>query len=294
MRTACCLPVLFALLVAFSLPSRAQEKPYFITYSHDMEEPGNFEVETATAIGTPRGGGRFFGTAVEFEYGVKAWWTTEVYLEGQNTQHDSTVFTGFRWENRFRLLPREHWINPVLYVEFEDINGANKSLREVVGHDGNDDLIDPNAISRAERKREVELKLILSSNFKGWNVSENIIFEKNLSNSPWEFGYAWAASRPLKLVASARACSFCREKFSAGVEMYGGLGDRYTPGLHDTSHYFGPAILWNAPHGFTLKFSPQFGLNDHSVPRIYRVGVSYEINQIFSRMGSRKSNGDSK
>jgi len=98
----------------------------------------------------------------------------------------------------------------------------------------------------------------------------------------------------LKLAASARACSLCREKLSAGSEMYGGLGDRYTPGLHNTSHYFGPSILWNAPHGFTVKFSPQFGLNDHSVSRIYRIGVSYEINQIFSRMGFGKSNGGSK
>ena len=32
----------------------------------------------------------------EFEYGVKAWWTTELYLDGQTTFHDSTVFTGFR------------------------------------------------------------------------------------------------------------------------------------------------------------------------------------------------------
>ena len=26
---------------------------------------------------------------------------------------------------------REHWINPVLYVEYVDINGADKSLLEV-------------------------------------------------------------------------------------------------------------------------------------------------------------------
>lgn len=280
-----------AILLVLAYACLAQEKPYFITYSHDMEEPGNLEIENQTVAGRPFGSTRFFGSTIEFEYGVKAWWTTELYLEGQSTRQDSTVFTGFRIENRFRVLPREHWINPVLYVEFEDINGANKSLREVVGHDGNNDLIGSNFSSRAERKRELELKLILSSNFKGWNVSENIIFEKNLTNSPWEFGYAWAASRPLKFAASARPCSFCREKFSAGVEMYGGLGDRYHPGLHETSHYFGPALLWNAPHGVTVKFSPQFGLNDHSVPRLYRFGVSYEINQLFSRLGFRGHSG---
>jgi hypothetical protein len=37
-------------------------------------------------------------------------------------------FTGTRWENRFRPLLHEHWINPVLYVEFENTSGADKTL----------------------------------------------------------------------------------------------------------------------------------------------------------------------
>jgi len=54
----------------------------------------------------------------------------ELYLDGQSTSKESTVFTGYRWENRFRPLLREHWINPVLYVEFENINGADKTPRD--------------------------------------------------------------------------------------------------------------------------------------------------------------------
>jgi hypothetical protein len=42
-----------------------------------------------------------------------------------------------------RPLWREHWINPVLYAEFEDINGANKSVLEVVGHDAGSDFAGP-------------------------------------------------------------------------------------------------------------------------------------------------------
>ena len=63
---------------------------------------------------SPPDGNRFIGSNVEFEFGATAWWTTEFYLDGQITQHDSTIFTGYRWENRFRPLMREHWINPVL------------------------------------------------------------------------------------------------------------------------------------------------------------------------------------
>jgi len=282
---------LFAVLALSSVCS-GQERPYFVTYSAEMEEPGNLEIATKSAIGKPQSGNRFLGSSVEFEYGAKAWWTTEFYLDGVSVAQDSTIFTGFRWENRFRPLAREHWINPVLYVEFENINGANKSLLEVVGHDRAADLVDRNAHARKEKARELELKLILGSNFKGWNLSENLIFEKNLNNSPWEFGYAIGASRPLKLAANAQRCAFCARRFAAGVEMYGGLGDRYTPGLHDTSHYLGPTVNWSSPSGLTLSFSPQFGLNDSSVPRLYRFGVSYEISQVFGKIGFLRRHGE--
>jgi hypothetical protein len=248
-----------------------------------MEEPGNLDIEWFGVNAKPDGANRFVGSNIEFEYGVKAWWTSEVYLDEQMTQHDSTIFTGFRWENRFRPLLREHWINPVIYAEFENIS-ADKTLREVVGHDGASDFVDSNAISRIDKKREIEIKLILGSNFKGWNVSENIIAEKNLADAPWEFGYAWGASRPLGLTASAHECTFCKEKFQAGMEMYGGLGDSYSLGTHLTSHYAGPTINWIAPNGVTFSFSPQFGLNDYSIPRLYRFGVAYEIDQFFSHL----------
>ncbi len=268
---------LFSLLL-LAPPLRAQERPYFVTYSHEMEEPGNLDIEMFNAIGKPPGDHRFIGSNIEFEYGAKAWWTTEFYLDGQSTQNDSTIFTGFRWENRFRPLLREHWINPVIYVEFEDTS-ADKALREVVGHDGVPDFADPNSIARLDKEREMELKLILGSNYRGWNISENIIAEKNLSNDPWEFGYAWGISRPFKLAASAQKCNFCAERFQGGVEMYGGLGDRYSFGLHDTSHYIGPTMNWSIINGPTFSFSPQFGLNDYSIPRLYRFGISYEIEQ---------------
>jgi len=278
--------LIFLFLSVLTPLSQAQEWPYFVTYSHDMEEPGNLEINLGNVTGKPQMGNRFIGSALEFEYGVKTWWTTEFYLDGQMTQHDSTIFTGYRWENRFRPLLREHWINPVIYIEFENISG-DKSLREIVGHDGTDDLIDPNGEARQEKEREIETKLILGSNFKGWNISENIIAEKNLSNEPWEFGYAWGISRPLGLKAKAHNCTFCAEKFRAGLEMYGGLGDRYSFGTRFTSHYIGPTVNWETPNGVALSFSPQFGLNDFSVPRLYRFGISYEIEDILGRFHRR-------
>jgi hypothetical protein len=278
--------VLLAICAAICPAARAQDRPYFITYNHQLEEPGSLEISLNPVFGTQRGGRNFLASWTEFEYGVKGWWTTEFYLAGQSTRGDSTVFTGFRWENRFRPLKREHWINPVLYVEFENINGADKTLLEVVGHDGEADHAEPNFLTRPERKREIETKLILSSNFKGWNISENIIAEKNLSNEPWEFGYAIGVSRPLALAARPERCTFCPENFVAGVELYGGLGDRYSFGLRDTSHYLAPVLAWNLPSGMTLRISPTFGLNDKSHRFLLRFGVSYEISGFGRRMGA--------
>src|ERR1039457_2309516 len=146
-------------------------------------EPGNLDIEMFNVVGNPQGGNSFIGSDIEFEYGLKAWWTTEFYLDGQATQNDSTIFTGFRWENRVRLLPSEHWINPVFYAEFEDTS-ADKTIREVVGHDGLPDFLAPNWLARMHIEREIELKLILGSNTHGWNISENFIAEKNFAGEP--------------------------------------------------------------------------------------------------------------
>ena len=257
----------------------AQEGPYFVTYDHHMEEPGNLELSTNAVLGSsPRAGNSFMGNWTEFEYGMKGWWTTEFYLDDQSTWGESTVFTGFRWENRFRLLMGEHRINPVLYAEYENLSGADKTFKEVVGFDSGFDNAEPNSQTRRETQRELETKLILSSDFKGWNVAENFIAEKNLpSNNAWEFGYAVGMNRPLASAASPYPCRFCRENFRAGVELYGGLGTRQQFTLRQTSHYIAPLLAWDLPNGMTLRVSPAFGLTRSSHPFMIRMGISYEI-----------------
>lgn len=248
-----------------------------------MEEPGNLEIGLKNVMGKPAGGNRFLGTSAEFEYGAKGWWTTEFYLDGQATSGQGTLFTGYRWENRVRILPREHWINPVLYVEFENINGADKTLLEVVNHDGNDDLAAPNAEARLEKKREIEAKLILGSYYRGWTIAENFIAEKNVKHEPFEFGYAVGISRPLALAATPDRCNFCAENFQIGVEIYGGLGTHDHFGLTGTSHYIAPTLAWTLANTVTFKISPGFGITENSTGYLLRFGVSYEIPQFFHR-----------
>jgi len=270
--------LVFLLSFVFGEQAFAQESPYIVTYDHYLEEPGSLDVEYFSTAGTQRAGNGFVAFWTEFEYGATAWWTTELYLGGQTTINDSTTFTGYHWENRFRPLGREHFINPVIYIEYEQTSGADKILKEVEGHDVESDYASPNSVLRQEHDHELEFKLLLSKTFKGWNVALNPLATRNLSPSnPWEFGYALGASRPLALKASPRYCNFCPENFVVGAELYGGLGDTESYGLHDTSHYLAPVAAWNLPSGWTLRLSPGFGLNDNSHRWLIRWGASREF-----------------
>jgi hypothetical protein len=273
---------LFAVL---SVPAcAAQESPYFVTYNHHMEEPGNLDIEFSSTTDVPRSGQRFyFAPWTELEYGVTARWTAELYLEGQSTWQDSTIFTGWRLENRFRPMKREHWVNPVLYLEYESINEADRIQKELEG--GAPDISSPNSSLRAIKDRELETKLILSSDVHDWNLAGNFVVTKNFSqNAGVEFGYSFGLSRPLATMASGSNCRFCRENFSAGIEIYGALGSSLGFGLKDTAQYAAPVFAWLISDNSTLRFSPGFGLTHESSPVLFRFGYGYEISGIGSKL----------
>jgi hypothetical protein len=136
-----------------------------------------------------------------------------------------------------------------------------------------------------ERERELETKLILSSQVKGWNISENLIGVKNLHGGVWEFGYAFGVSRPLALAASSNVCTLCRENFSLGAEMYGGLGEWGDVTMRGTSQYVAAVLAWNLPSGTSLRLSPGFGLTEQSHGVLLRFGVSHEISGFGRQLG---------
>jgi hypothetical protein len=274
-----CLLLMLSVLICEARVLAAQEPPYFVTYSHVMEEPGNLEIASQNLGAAPKNANPFYSQTVELEYGVTAWYTAEVYVQGQSTVNDSTVFTGFRFENRFRPLRSEHWINPVIYVEYEDHSQADKSFMEITDHQVISDQEISNDALRKSVERAMEMKLILSSNFNGFNVSENFIAEKNLTNEPWEFGYAVGASRSLASAGNRKDCTFCRQYFSVGGELFGGLGTRYDFGFGGTSIYAGPTLGYQAPHHVAVTVGPEFGLNDNSARVLYRLKVAYEFSQ---------------
>jgi hypothetical protein len=276
---------MLCLAALYFVPScAAQEAPYFVTYNHHLEEPGNLEIEISSTFNAPRSGQKtYFAPYAEFEYGVTARWTSELYVEGQSTWGDSTIFTGWRFENRFRPLKREHWINPILYLEYESINGADRIQKEIEG--GAPDVSSPNGGLRRTNNQELESKLILSGEAHDWNLAGNFIVAKNVSqNEGFEFGYAFGASRPLATLASAANCRFCRENVSAGMEVYGGLGSTVSLGLHDTAHYAAAVFAWAASDHTTLRVSPGFGITHESSPVLFRFGFSYEVQGVGSKV----------
>jgi hypothetical protein len=273
---------LFSTFILLSVCAYAQNEvhsPYFVPYDHYMEEPGDLDIEFDTVVGQSHDINTFVAGAPQFEIGIRKWWTTELYFDLQHTKHEGGLFTGFRFENRFRLFLEEHKINPVLYIEYEHLNEADKILKEIVGFDSRQDLAVPNSVAREERAHEIEGRLILSSQINAWNLTGNFITEKNLHGEPWEFGYAFGVSRPLGTLTGKR-CLFCRERFTAGLELYGGLGTWNQFTLRGTSQYIAPDFQWILPSNTAIHVSPGWGLTDQSVRMLFRVGVSQEVDGI--------------
>jgi hypothetical protein len=271
--SALCLSLTFCAVDAAS----AQGRPYFVTYTHYLEEPGNLEIALANTTGIPKNDRSVYHAPwLELEYGFTGWWTAEMYLEGVTTRRDGNGFTGWRWENRFRPLRGERRVNPVLYIEYESINEASRIQKEIIGSGGI--AYEPIALLRRNHAHEIEGKLILSGVVGPWNVAQNFIVEKNLSAAEGvEFGYSVGVSRPLGTLASGTSCHVCAENFVAGVEAYGGLGSTVAFAKDQQRHYVAPVLGWHLTDHSTLKVSVAAGLTKTSDRYLVRVGWSYEL-----------------
>jgi len=267
-----------ALLICASAPlASAQERAYFVTYDYYLEEPGHLEVAVASTTGFPKADkSPYTAPWLELEYGLTGWWTAELYIEGVTTRRDGSGFTGWRWENRFRPLQGEHRINPALYVEYEHINEASRIQKEIVGGGGLH--FEPIAELRNEHAHELEGKLILSSAIRGWNMAENVIIEKNLSEDEGlEFGYSVGVSRPLGGLASGTVCRFCRENFVVGAELYSGLGTSKDLTIGRSRQYIAPVLAWRVSATSAVKVSTGFGLTSVSDRVLLRLGYAREF-----------------
>src|SRR5260370_11844181 len=90
--TALSASALVCLAMLAVVPLLHAQENYFVTYSQELEEPGNLEIAAKSLTGAPKGGNPFAATPLEFEYGFKTSSTTELYLDVQTTATQMTTF----------------------------------------------------------------------------------------------------------------------------------------------------------------------------------------------------------
>ncbi|MBI3991500.1 MAG: hypothetical protein HY350_05050, partial [Candidatus Omnitrophica bacterium] len=227
---------------------------YFVTYNHHIEK-GEFEIMFMTDYTSPsqpkedEGQGDYFSHMVELEYGVTDQWSTEFMIEGfEDIEHGDSEFTGFRWENRYRLFKEDVPLNPVLYVEYEDLDPDTRYKMEVSGW-----VLPPYEEAEAEvhRERILESRIILSQDFGRMNAAFNLINETDLDNGVTAFGYSLGIMQMVhnhgEEEGEHAGHYHASGKVGLGLELYGALGDtkRFDLDPSRQEHYLGPTLVYH-------------------------------------------------
>lgn len=268
--------------------------PFFVVYDHHPENKGDVEVMLMTDYARARVGSDNIAQMLEIEYGVTDQWTTEFMIEGQKTMGDTWLYTGWRWENRYRLFKEELPINPMVYVEWENLNGATKYKMEVSGFKDLEPV--ENAEAKKEKERILETRLILGKDFGPMTIALNWINESDTRNK-WEtaYGYALGFSYAFNPIYSERRLkengghnhqqhrtNYNVTQWVIGAEMYGGLGDTKSFGIKPDKqeHYIAPVIqmVWHLSNIMLhFNFSPAIGLTSASDKIIFRTSIGVEF-----------------
>ena len=253
------------------LTARAGNGPFFITYGHQFPEPGEVELMLMNDVGREPDGKSYAAQMLELEIGHTNRWASEIMLEGQKTPGDEYHFTGYRLETRARLFENEVPLNPVLYVEYENLSVKTKYQMEVSGRTD---------APESERSREhiLETRLILSQPLSPQTtLAFNWINETDLDSDVTAFGYAIGLS--YRLASSGEHDHHeGHEGVVLGLELYGGLGDseKFTADSNITEHYLAPTAMWHLGQGWMFKGGVSVGLTEPSQDLI-RMAVGYEF-----------------
>lgn len=182
----------------------ADWRPYAYSYGYMTPYQGEKEIEVYTDYQN-KNAATSLKNQIELEYGITNAWMVALYgvFSGSNTQ--GYKYSQTKIETRYRFgQPGDFIMDPALYLEYKAPVSGNSA---------------------------VEFKEILSKDLADWNVTTNLVFEKELvEGSEIEQGYTLGISKKF-----ARA-------LRAGLEAKGSID-----GANSTL-YLGPSIaaVWNA------------------------------------------------
>lgn len=273
---------------------------YFVTYNHHIEK-GEVEVMLMNDFTVPskfkrdEGQRSYFSQMIEVEYGVTEQFATEFMIEGfEEAASGQSRFTGFRWENRYRLFREEIPLNPMLYMEYEDLDPLTRFKMETSG------WIRPPYLesgTEPDRERILESRLVLSQDFGPVNAAFNWINESDLTAGGFTaFGYSAGLRYRFNgghhkehergetvqgghehHAAPGKKASH-RLLSAVGLELYGGLGDTRRFGLEPTrqEHYLEPIMMFHLHDRVMLHVGLAIGLSKAS-DNLVRTALAIEF-----------------
>lgn len=249
-------------------PAWAGNDIFFVTYNHSIE-PRETELMLMTDVVKPTDpaeGGTYLAHMIELERGLTGSWATELMIEGYVDPGQGTgKFTGFRWENRYRL-GNGRGLVPVLYAEYEDLDPSTRFKMELSGRE--DGKGEPSGVE-GRRERILETRLVLSQDFGAYNVALNWINETDLRRGAGgftDFGYALGLRRSFGhhrhgSDGQAGPPSGWRPT-AVGLELYGGLGNSRAFGgsFNVQQHYLQPVVMFHPARNVMLHVGVAVGL----------------------------------
>lgn len=266
------------------------EGAYLTTYDHHIDA-GELELMFMNDLTSPSGHKRdegqenYLSHMVELEYAPTSQlaleWMTEWFEE---TGGNKAKFTGFRYEARYRLFEKDVPLNPVLYVEYEDLDPQTRYKMEVSGWVTppyeSDDSEEP------DRERIVESRVILSQDVGRWNMAFNWINESNTDDGVTAFGYTMGVSYALTAESesgehhhhdSGDHRSWIQPA-SVALELLGGVGDSKSFKIdpENQEHYLQPSIMVHVGEKAMLSVGFAIGLT-RSSDDLVRLNVGFEF-----------------
>jgi hypothetical protein len=264
-------------------PASAGNDANYVLYNQKTEARGETEIKLYSDVSTGEPGERSYGAQLlAIEYGVTDYWTSAISFEGDKISGGDYAFGGFRFENRWRLFDYGTFLNPVLFVEYEQLQPEHRYIVVVTGRTGGDELDEVHG----RTTHDVESRLILAQDLsERLNVAFNWVNETSFDTGRWEFGYASGINYVLfkhedAVPPHGSVRSWHVAEAMLGIELYGGLGDA-TLGLtldpHKTQQYLGVNLLVELENKLEIGIGGAFGLTGPSEDALLRTQVGIKI-----------------